>query len=714
MISNNLYDIPFALVPLTYGSESENICEVKTINTTNIYINSIALINNIFTGIIDPISSTQASNKNYIDKLPINVTYLNFPEFSWTTYSNASNISINWGNITYGINFFICSSIGCPFYMQYSNDGINWTYNLLSPNTSSGKTYFYNNTFYAIEYITGNNSILWKMTYTTFISWTTIYSFNNEILDITYLYNTNIINPILPSSDLILYPNTLLNKTNNINYTPSINICTITPWNTIIDPLNNIYSYYSKSASYYSYNQLINNSFPYFITLSENIIYRSIDLISWSTISLTTPAKWNSMIYSPELQLLLIIPLSTESNNKINIYNGSYDGINYFEINTFTSAYWNNITWAPELPLFLINTVNENGLIAISKDGINWTSSIQNYIGYDFTTIWSNELMMFISKMNNNIINNIYDVSSDGIIWTSKNNIEYNGQNVLSIIKNNTQSFYNNIFMLMANNYIGLIIGIPSSINYSAQQIINGGIYRNIINATTDNFPSGQNIILYLQERLKNIEIPSFYSFETIIINNSIDQNGTLILNLNQPGLYVNASKYPIINPGSFCTLLISIINNSLVNIFYSIDINIFNISLTSDYMRFQNGLILNNNTVDSNVIYNITNTNSIIYTKEYFTNNIIIRTNTPVSDSLPSSSDLYFSSIQNNDTYICTIMNIGSGILTIYKNDIGIQNSNAAGIFLTLPSMMSTVIAIVYNSLSNIFIAYEISRGLI
>jgi hypothetical protein len=100
--------------------------------------------------------------------------------------------------------------------------------------------------------------------------------------------------------------------------------------------------------------------------------------------------------------------------------------------------------------------------------------------------------------------------------------------------------------------------------------------------------------------------------------------------------------------------------------------------------------------------VFPISDLNGVTYTKNQLLNGIIDRTNTPVTDTLPTDETLLSGEdLRNNDIFKFTIRNKGSGILTIQD-------------FITLNSLEASTCCLIFNESTQTFFPYELCRGAI
>lgn len=123
---------------------------------------------------------------------------------------------------------------------------------------------------------------------------------------------------------------------------------------------------------------------------------------------------WRSICWSPQLGIFAAV--SNSSGNKVAISNNGIQWTSYltpqFSVSTHDNYY--GICWSPELNIFI--AVGQS--IIRSSDGINWTNSIVPYYVNLRSVCWSSELSLFIAVGISGGNNNRVLKSSDGITWT--------------------------------------------------------------------------------------------------------------------------------------------------------------------------------------------------------------------------------------------------------------------------------------------------------
>jgi hypothetical protein len=137
------------------------------------------------------------------------------------------------------------------------------------------------------------------------------------------------------------------------------------------------------------------------------------DGINWTTRSTPVDNSWNSIVWAPELGLLIAVALSGTGNRVMT----SPDGINWTTRTSAADNEWMSITWAPELGLLVATsrTGTENRVMT-SPDGIIWTTRTTNNNGWHGIT-WAPELGLLVAVA---FSGNSVMTSPDGINWTTR------------------------------------------------------------------------------------------------------------------------------------------------------------------------------------------------------------------------------------------------------------------------------------------------------
>lgn len=646
------------------GTDNYSVLSSTLLNTQILTDGILTLENNIFTGIIDPITVSDAINKRYIDNIPFNLyqnitletglwQYVESPPISGWTY-------VEWGN---DINKFLGITRGLiggeqVDYLRQSYDGINWSTVSATTSATWDSIIWVPEILQYMIFSRGKDSVSF---------WADIYSVNDD-------------------NDWTTY-------TNSSSFPYSF--FAIPTWS----------SSQKKLVIPFAHDILTFNQ-P---SVSMDILSISIEndpfSISWTSviISPTTPVTIFQTIWAEELELYLC----TAHGDKGFI---STDSLVWTTVNFTTNASWELGTWSNSLGIFVIQDTMSN-LTNYSFDGVNWTSSSHSSGNYWGKPVWAQQINTMLSFLPNSIY---YDYSFDGITWTTGSvgtvSANWSGSVWAPELRTIVTQSYNDLLIVTNDTY-------PNEVNYNAEEIINSFIKRISTTLLTDYFPSGQQIKEQIELKLPIPLVPG-YSFETNVANISPDINSVITLDLQNTGLIMgnNQNPTPVIQQNSSINIISIYQGADIFKLYYTSPINFLDLSTTSNenQFKFNSRILLNENSLSVRNIFSVSEFGSITYSRDQVLNSIIDRYNTPVSDFLPLSSSLLFEGIQNDDTYTFTIRNRGSGLLTIYLNDIGIDYNNAEGIFITLNSGYSSTCVIVYNSLSNNFFAYELNRGTI
>ena len=211
------------------------------------------------------------------------------------------------------------------------------------------------------------------------------------------------------------------------------------------------------------------------------------------------------------------------------------------------------------------------------------------------------------------------------------------------------------------------------------------------------------------------------YTFRTLISNKSSDISDIISVDFNQSGIIMIYNQDNIVNiqKDSFINIFTEYYSTSPVvfSVYYTSSINFLDLTTnsTESIYNFNSGIILEQYSLNSRNVFQISQLNGVTYTQNQLLNGIIDRTNTPVTDSLPSNAVLMSGeNLRNNDVFTFTVRNKGIGILTILLNDIGIDYNNSLGIFITVNSLEASTCCLVFNSFTQTFFAYELYRGAI
>jgi hypothetical protein len=147
-------------------------------------------------------------------------------------------------------------------------------------------------------------------------------------------------------------------------------------------------------------------------------IMSSPDGINWTVVS--TPTEWDtvalrSACYSPELNTIVVTGGSNLTPST-SVFYSTDGGITFNNVPDILASPRFGSVWSPELGLFLITS--STNFSYTSPDGINWTQGPgQSFNFFSGVLEWSSELGMFVSATDQ--INQRIAISYDGINWTS-------------------------------------------------------------------------------------------------------------------------------------------------------------------------------------------------------------------------------------------------------------------------------------------------------
>lgn len=650
------YNVPVAIPPYIPGSDNTNTTYVDKLSITEFTDGTMTLSNNIFSNLIDPVTSDQAATKHYVDSIPFNI-FKNFDiQTKLATVALNFTTALYWLNVEWSNDLHMFVEISFDYgqtnLFGYSSDGLVWT---------SVQAY-------------------------TSAYWT----------DIVYIPDTSPGKFVVSGNSVYLSPGgfliesidglnwTLLNDTSFGQYFPTALV-----WNPIASEIV----------------CTVNN-----LGAETNIIFLSEDAgITFTTHFLTTSAMWSNIAYSIERNRYVAI-----ANNK-NFCNISSNGTSWTQISLTTRAAWSHVIWAAEVERYVISAYGSKYL-QISSNGIVWTSASHTASGNWTQVTWAPQTFTFIAYK---IFTNTIEFSADAITWFSESTTSAAiGQYWAGAI---TWSPILETFVIISSlsNIIILNSSYPTSVTYNPLQIINTFIKRSGDAPILDTFPTGDSIYTTLLNSLGHVP-PIGYTFETNIANISTNISYIITIDLNVSGIVMANNQSPniILQKDSF--VVVYIIYQGLVSgvqtfsAYYISPYNYLNISIDNEASQYtiNDVSVYTENSLDTRLIYEVSEFNGIQYTKEYVLNSVINRTNTPAIDILPSKDLLIYPDIENNSSYVFTVRNLGTGLLTIKLGDIGIDYNNDENIFITLGSQLSSTCILVYNESLNNFFAYELDRG--
>lgn len=145
-------------------------------------------------------------------------------------------------------------------------------------------------------------------------------------------------------------------------------------------------------------------------------MYRSTDLITWTSIPGLSGGRWYNARWSPALNLWFAV-----ANNLGAVVGGwtSPDGINWTLRVSLPNAFHHYIAWSPTLALFLVAT--EFQFLYTSPDGINWTARdlLVAHNGTHYCCIWDtiNNMFVVMDATGGGTAARRIHTSADGINW---------------------------------------------------------------------------------------------------------------------------------------------------------------------------------------------------------------------------------------------------------------------------------------------------------
>jgi hypothetical protein len=163
----------------------------------------------------------------------------------------------------------------------------------------------------------------------------------------------------------------------------------------------------------------------------SSIVGKSSDALTWSTIESGITASPRNVVYSPFLDLILII--SSQTGNSIAT---SSDGTNWTAYTPTNDRRWGGVSWSEELSLFVAVAYLGSNVDAVmtSPDGLNpWTSyTVPAAGGVDEPTwndvIWSPEKSLFVAVAHTG--NKQVMTSTNGTSWTLQDSATASYRNV--------------------------------------------------------------------------------------------------------------------------------------------------------------------------------------------------------------------------------------------------------------------------------------------
>ena len=139
------------------------------------------------------------------------------------------------------------------------------------------------------------------------------------------------------------------------------------------------------------------------------------ELHVWTSRASATANSWNSVCWSPELEIFCAVS-STGSYNRIMT---SPDGVKWTTRLSSADYAWISVCWSPELSLFCaVHSTGEN-YVMTSPDGVIWTTRGVTASPELTSICWSPELTLFCAIAKTYLVTSSQVVTSpDGITWT--------------------------------------------------------------------------------------------------------------------------------------------------------------------------------------------------------------------------------------------------------------------------------------------------------
>ena len=320
--------------------------------------------------------------------------------------------SKQWINVCWSSNFNLFVAVSqdtTSNYVMHSSDGTNWTAVFSSIN---GPTWTY---------------ICFSPKFNTFVAVATSVSTN-----IMKTHNYNNLSTISSNSASNLnISNVLNNWNNNLSYTSLTesmrSVCWVNDlsifiavgtggtilissdgdtWTTITSPVNNNWNSVAWSPSLNLLVAVSNSS------NASNSIITSTNGIKWSIQSAPYNYDWYSVCWSPTLNLFVAIAKSAPTSNTIMT---SPNGITWTARTAPTIEWW-QIIWCVELSIFVV--VGTGTTVLTSSNGINWTSRTASSNSNWKSVAWSSSLNLFVAVADSG--SSKVMTSSDGINWTNR------------------------------------------------------------------------------------------------------------------------------------------------------------------------------------------------------------------------------------------------------------------------------------------------------
>ena len=144
----------------------------------------------------------------------------------------------------------------------------------------------------------------------------------------------------------------------------------------------------------------------------SNRVMTSPDGITWTARTITTNS-WQSVCWSAELGIFCAV--SSDGTYRVST---SSDGITWTDRTASDSSVWRSVIWVPELTLFVAIASSGTNRVMTSPDGTTWTNRSASEANSWQTVCWSPELQLLCAVSIDGT--NRVMTSSDGITWTAR------------------------------------------------------------------------------------------------------------------------------------------------------------------------------------------------------------------------------------------------------------------------------------------------------
>ncbi len=354
---------------------------------------------------------------------------------NWTTYQSPENNE--WNSICYSkeLNLFVAIASTGYNRVMISNDGINWSSQSV-PNTSMWQSVCWGGRegekkFVAVSLVMSPNIQI--MTSVDGINWINQVSpVSINLNSICWGGTTNNEKFVAVSSDG--YFNQIITSVDGINWIiPNLDI-NVNLKSIIWTPVTNEFMAILDSEINYvvcSHDDGINWQLSYISTsYNWNFIYStdtyifgigknigiSNDEYKWNIIKFVIDNDWESVCWSPELNLFVAVA-SSGNGNRIMISN---DGSKWVIAYNPEDNNWKSVCWGGPIGQKKFVAVAISGFdnrVMTSIDGINWEIGITPRDNDWESICWSQELNLFVAVSSSGTLNRVM-TSTNGIDWT--------------------------------------------------------------------------------------------------------------------------------------------------------------------------------------------------------------------------------------------------------------------------------------------------------